>query len=84
MEDIPRTSAAGGQAKVAGADWLASWPLTTQDYSQNNTAKITPCIERWIVRDWVRMAEDLIASADRPAGSRSRTFPVSCRSCSSW
>ena len=45
---------------IAGADWLASWPLTTQDYSQNNTATIT-AHEHEIVRDWVRMAEDLIA-----------------------
>jgi hypothetical protein len=60
VEDIPRSSPAGDEGKGTGADWLASWPLTTQDYSQNNTATITPH-EHEIVRDWVRMAEDLIA-----------------------
>ena len=48
------------EGKGAEADWLASWPLSTHDYSQNSPAKITPR-EHEIVRDWVRMAEDLIA-----------------------
>ncbi len=60
VEDFPQSSSGGGEEKGTGADWLTSWPLTTQDYSQNNTAKITPH-EHEIVRDWVRMAEDLIA-----------------------
>ncbi len=60
VEGIPQSSSDGGEGKGAAADWLASWPLLTQDYSQNHTTKITQH-DHEIVRDWVRMAEDLIA-----------------------
>ena len=61
VEDIPQSSTSGGEGNEIRADWLASWPLSTQDYSQTNAAnKISPH-EHEIVRDWVRMAEDLIA-----------------------
>ncbi len=68
VEDVTRLARENVDGKNMGAEWLASWPLTTKDYSPQgakNRARQNPHLltpqEHELVRDWARMAEDLIA-----------------------
>jgi len=68
VEDVTRLAGAGVRDTDSGAEWLASWPLTTQDYSPlmarnliHPGLALVTAREHELVRDWARMAEDLIA-----------------------
>ena len=60
VEDVPRQPRTGGAGKEVGQEWLASWPLMPKDFSDKPPSKVAPH-EHVIVRDWARMAEDLVA-----------------------
>jgi hypothetical protein len=64
VEDVPRRPRSGGGEKEVGQEWLASWPLMPKDYDEKaastDSSRVTPH-EHTVVRDWARMAEDLVA-----------------------
>ncbi len=55
VEDAPGKSNVAADNKGQTADWLASWPLVPEDRSKIEDQELV------LVRDWTRMAEDLIA-----------------------
>jgi hypothetical protein len=60
VENRSGVARAGALAREQDADWKVSWPFSTKECSQQEPSLITRR-EHEIVRDWARLAEDLIA-----------------------